>query len=314
MVIESLLPSQSAGGTLDLREERGGGPNVPINSNPTMRQRRLARRLRDLRTAAGLTHADASKVLGSAESKVGRIENAQSGIRLPDLRALMDAYGVTDPVERNDIELLSREAKQKGWWSRYANVVDSGYAAYVAVEWDASEIYNVETNLIPGLLQTPEYTKALIELQAPDATPEQVEVLISVRSERRTILTRENPLQLWVIISEGALRHRVGSSAVMKAQLEALVEDSRQANIQLQVLPDEDPMNACLFGPFVIMSFPASAETDIIYADSPTSTTYFEEPPEVETYTTLFRRLNMAAANVTKSRALILGAIKKWDS
>ncbi|MFD3911536.1 helix-turn-helix domain-containing protein [Streptomyces sp. NPDC058603] len=284
---------------------------MPINSNPTMRQRRLARRLRDLRTAAGLTHADASKVLGSAESKVGRIENAQSGIRLPDLRALMDAYGVTDPTERNDIELLSREAKLKGWWSRYANVVHAGYAAYVAVEWDASEIYNVETNLIPGLLQTPEYTKALIELQAPDATPEQVEVLISVRSERRAILTRENPLQLWVIISEGVLRHRVGSSAVMKAQLEALVEDSRQPNIQLQVLPDEDPMNACLFGPFVIMSFPAAAETDISYTETPTSTTYFEEPAEVETYTTLFRRLNMAAANVTKSRALILDAVKE---
>ncbi len=284
---------------------------MPINSNPTMRQRRLARRLRDLRTAAGLTHADASKVLGSAESKVGRIENAQSGIRLPDLRALMDAYGVTDPTERNDIELLSREAKQKGWWSRYANVVDAGYAAYVAVEWDASEIYNVETNLIPGLLQTPEYTKALIELQVPDATPEQVEARISVRSERRTILTRKNPLQLWVIISEGALRHRVGSSAVIKAQLEALVEASRQPNIQLQVLPDEDPMNACLFGPFVIMSFPAAAETDISYTETPTSTTYFEEPAEVETYTTLFRRLNMAAANVTKSRALILDAVKE---
>ncbi|WP_411114289.1 helix-turn-helix domain-containing protein [Streptomyces sp. 029-5] len=309
--VESLLPSQSTGGTLDLQEVRGGGPNVPINSNPTMRQRRLARRLRDLRTAAGLTHADASKVLGSAESKVGRIENAQSGIRLPDLRALMDAYGVTDPTERNDIELLSREAKQKGWWSRYANVVDAGYAAYVAVEWDASEIYNVETNLIPGLLQTPEYTKALIELQVPDATPEQVEARISVRSERRTILTRKNPLQLWVIISEGALRHRVGSSAVIKAQLEALVEASRQPNIQLQVLPDEDPMNACLFGPFVIMSFPAAAETDISYTETPTSTTYFEEPAEVETYTTLFRRLNMAAANVTKSRALILDAVKE---
>ncbi|MFD6336164.1 helix-turn-helix domain-containing protein [Streptomyces sp. NPDC060131] len=309
--VESLLPSQSTGGTLDLQEVRGGGPNVPINSNPTMRQRRLARRLRDLRTAAGLTHADASKVLGSAESKVGRIENAQSGIRLPDLRALMDAYGVTDPTERNDIELLSREAKQKGWWSRYANVVDAGYAAYVAVEWDASEIYNVETNLIPGLLQTPEYTKALIGLQVPDATPEQVEARISVRSERRAILTRENPLQLWVIISEGALRHRVGSSAVIKAQLEALVEASRQPNIQLQVLPDEDPMNACLFGPFVIMSFPAAAETDISYTETPTSTTYFEEPAEVETYTTLFRRLNMAAANVTKSRALILDAVKE---
>lgn len=283
---------------------------MPINSNPTIRQRRLARRLRELRTAAALTHADASEVLGSDKSKIGRIENAQSGVRLPDLRALMDAYGVTDPAERHAIEELSREAKKKGWWSRYANAVDSVYAAYVAVESDASELYNVETNLVPGLLQTPEYTKALIELQAPEATPEQVEVQVKVRRERRKILTRENPLQLWVIVAESALCHRVGGREVMKDQLEALVEDSRQSNIQLQVLPSEDPMNACLFGPFVIMSFPASVETDIIYTESPTSTVYYEESADVETYTTLFRRLNMAAANVSKSRALIMDAIQ----
>lgn len=286
---------------------------MPINSNPTIRQRRLARRLRELRSAAGMTHADIAKVLGSAESKVGRIENAQSGIRLPDLRAWMDATNVTDPAERAEIEELSREAKKKGWWSRYTNAVDSAYAAYVAVEWDAAELYNVETNLIPGLLQTPEYTKALIELQAPDATKEHVETQINVRRERRKVLTRDNPLQLWVIIAESVLHHRVGSHEVMKAQLEALVEDSRQSNVQLQVLPQDDPMNACLFGPFVIMSFPTSAETDIIYAESPTSTLYYEEPADVDTYTTLFRRLNMAAANVSNSRALILDAIKEME-
>jgi hypothetical protein len=286
---------------------------MPINSNPTIRQRRLARRLRELRTAAGLTHVGASEVLGSDKSKIGRIENAQSGIRLPDLRALLDAYGVSDPAERSEIELLARESKQKGWWSRYANAVDSAYAAYVAVESDASELYNVQTSLIPGLLQTPEYTSALIELQAPEATAEQVEVQVKVRGERRKILTRENPLQLWVIVSESVLHHRVGSREVMKAQLEALVEDSRQANVQLQVLPREDPMNACLFGPFVIMSFPASAETDIVYTESPTSTLYYEERVDVETYTTLFRRLNMAAANVSSSRALILDAIKGME-
>ncbi|QMU77253.1 helix-turn-helix domain-containing protein [Streptacidiphilus sp. PB12-B1b] len=284
---------------------------MPINPSPTIRQRRLARRLRELRTTAGLTHADAAHVLGSAESKVGRIENAQSGIRLPDLRALMDAYGVTDPGARQEIEILARESKQKGWWSRYANSVDSAYAAYVAVEWDSSELYNVETNLVPGLLQTPEYTRATVLLQAPDSTPEAVDAQIDVRRERRKVLTRENPLQLWVIISESVLYHRVGGKEVMREQLESLVGDSRRQNVELQVLPREDPMNACLFGPFVIMSFPTSGETDIIYAESPTSTLYYEEEGDVDTYATLFRRLNMAAANVSKSRELIMGAIEE---
>jgi len=284
---------------------------MPINISPTIRQRRLARQLKELRIAAGLTHADASVVLGSAESKVGRIENAQSGIRLPDLRALMDAYGVTDADTRSEIELLARESKKKGWWSRYAHAVDSGYAAFVAVEWDAAELYNVETNMVPGLLQTPEYTRALALLQTPDYTPEDVEAQVDVRRERRKLLVRENPVQFWAIIAESALYHRVGGRDVMKAQLESLITDSRQQNIELQVLPREDPMNACLYGPFVIMSFPTAGETDIIYAESPMSTLYYEEAAEVEAYTTLFRRLNVAAVSVSKSRDLIAGALKE---
>ncbi|WP_405536290.1 helix-turn-helix domain-containing protein [Streptomyces sp. NBC_00075] len=286
---------------------------MPINHNPTFRQRQLARTLRELRTKAGLTHADAAKVLGSAESKVGRIENAQSGIRLPDLRALMDAYNVTDPTTRAAIEKLSRESRQKGWWSRYVNVVDPAYAAYAAVEWDASELYNVQTNLVPGLLQTPEYTEALIRLQVPEATQDHVNGQVDVRRERKSILTRDNPLQLWVIIAENVLYHQVGSREVMNTQLESLIADSRKQNIELQVLPREDPMNACLFGPFVIMSFPTSAETDVVCTESPTSTLFYEEAADVETYTTLFRRLNMAAANVSKSRALIQNALHEME-
>lgn len=287
---------------------------MPINQNPTIRQRWLARQLRELRSTAGLTHADAARALGSAESKIGRIENAQSGVRLPDLRALLDAYDVTDGQLRSEMEDLAREARRKGWWSRYTNAVDSTYTAYVAAEWDAAELYNVETNLVPGLLQTPEYTEAVIRLQSPDFTSEAVEAQIKVRAERRQILSRDNPLHLWVIISESVLYQRVAGRDVMRAQFEALIESSKQQNIDLQILPREDPMNACLYGPFVIMGFPRTVETDVVYTESPTSALYYEEAPDVETYTILFRRLNMAAANVSKSRALIRDALKKMDS
>jgi Domain of unknown function (DUF5753)/Helix-turn-helix domain len=261
--------------------------------------------------AAGLTHAQAAEVLGSAESKVGRIENAQSGIRMLDLKALLDAYGVEDPERRAEIELLAREARKRGWWAGYAHLVRSAYATYVAVEWDAAEIYTVETNLVPGLLQTPAYTEAVVRLQTPDATPEHVATQISVRKERRKALTREKPLHLWAIVSESVLYHRVGKPKVMAEQLEYLLEASREKNIELQVLPRDDPMNACLFGPFVIMSFPANAETDVVYTESRTSMLYYEEPAEIDAYTTLFRRLNVAASSVSKSRALIRDALRE---
>lgn len=284
---------------------------MPISTNPTIRQRRLARTLRCLRTQAGLTHAQAAEVLDADKSKVGRIENAQSGLRLPDLRALLDLYGVTDPAERAEIERLAREAKQKGWWSRYSSTIAANYASYVAVEWDAAELYNVETSLVPGLLQVPEYTEAVIGLEMPDASRDFITNQINVRAERRKVLTREDPLQLWVIITESVLHHRVAESDVMRTQFEALIDASTQRNIELQVLPMDDPINACLYGPFVVMSFPGASETDVVYTDAPTSTIYYEEPAEIETYTTLFRRLNMAAANVNKSRAIIRDAIKE---
>lgn len=285
---------------------------MPINESPTIRQRWLARQLRELRTGARLTHADAARALGSAESKIGRIENAQSGVRLPDLRALLDAYDVTDGQLRSEMEDLAREARRKGWWSRYTNAVDSTYTAYVAAEWDAAELYNVETNLVPGLLQTPEYTEAVLRLQVPDAS-EAVETQIKVRAERRQVLERNEPLHLWVIIAESILYHRVAGRDIMRAQLEELVAASHRQNVDFQVLPREDPMNACLFGPFVIMSFPRTVETDVVYTESPTSAVYYEEAADVETYTILFRRLNMAAANVSKSRALIREALKEME-
>ncbi|MGX9886663.1 DUF5753 domain-containing protein, partial [Streptomyces sp. NPDC002276] len=192
-------------------------------------------------------------------------------------------------------------------------VLEPAYLTYAAVEADASEIYSVETSLVPGLLQTPEYTEALFDLQAPDAAREMIAAQLDVRRERKNLLAGENPLQLWVIIAESALRHQVGGTDVMSGQLKSLIADSRERNIELQILPSEDPMNVCLYGPFNIMSFPTSTETDVVYTESPTSSLYYEDVTDVETYTTLFRRLNVAAANVSKSRVLIQNALHEME-
>ncbi|MFI1799887.1 helix-turn-helix domain-containing protein [Streptomyces sp. NPDC020379] len=285
---------------------------MPITKKrPTIRQRRFARTLRDLRRAAGLKHADAAEALACNESKLTRLENAQSGIRLVDLRVLLDLYGVTDPDERVKIEAMARDASKKGWWTRYESAVDSAYAAYVALESDASEIYNVETSLIPGLLQTPAYTEAAVRLQAPEASAEAIETQVAVRKERREVLRRATPLQFWVILAESVLYHEVGGREVMKEQLEFLIEASKETNIELQILRRESPLNACLFGPYVIMSFPDPVESDIAYTESTRGALYYDEAPDVEAFIKLFRRLNAAAENVDKSRTLIARALTR---
>jgi transcriptional regulator with XRE-family HTH domain len=286
---------------------------VAVNKNPTVRQRRLGRTLRDLRVNAGKTLAEAAEELECAESKMSRIESAQSGVRPVDLRVLLDLYGIDDQELRTRLRELARNGRERGWWSQYEDALKPVYADYIALEWDASELYAVETALIPGLLQTPAYTEAVIRLQRQDKADDSayVEEQLDVRSQRRQVLARRQPLRLWTVIAESALTHSVGGQGVMREQLEALILSGREKNIQLQILPTDSAINATLHGPFGILSFPEPAETDVVYADNLLGTVYYEEPKQVEIYTTLFRRLNSEALPVEESLDRIRAAMKE---
>lgn len=286
---------------------------MPITQSPTVRHRELARTLKNLRIKSGLSQEEVAHRVQYSKSKMTRLENAQSGITPRDLKDLLDVYGVKDPAERERIEKLAREARRKGWWTRYANSIDSAYAAYIALESDASEIYDVETALIPGLLQTPSYTEAVIRMQDPEASQEAIDTQVMVRQERRKILARSTPPRLWMVLNEGILHHQVGSPEVLVEQLDFLLAASRETNISLQILPRESPLNVCLYGPFVIMSFPNTSEPEVIYTDTTKGTMYYEEPSDTEIHTALFRRLNVASCDEEKSRALIVRAMKETE-
>jgi transcriptional regulator with XRE-family HTH domain len=288
---------------------------VAVNRNPTVRQRRLGRMLRDLRMAANKTLAQAAEELQCAESKMSRIEAAQSGVRPLDLRVLLDFYGVEDQALRARLQDLARHGRERGWWSQYEDALKPVYADYIALEWDASDLYVVETSLIPGLLQTPAYTESVIRMQRSDKSDdfEYVQEQVKVRGQRRQVFARSAPLRLWAIVAESALKHRVGGPGVMREQLESLVSMAGEKNIQVQVLPSEAAINCALHGPFGILSFPEPAETDVVYSDSLMSTVYYEEPDQVEMFTTLFRRLNSEALPVEESAARIRAAIKEMD-
>ncbi|MFJ7245422.1 helix-turn-helix domain-containing protein [Kitasatospora sp. NPDC098652] len=278
---------------------------MPVNRNPTVRQRRLARTLKELRTAADLTIAQSARQLDCAESKISRIEAAQSGIRLVDLRLLLDLYGVADPDTRSRLEALSREGRLRGWWDRYSDTLSPLYADYIALESDASDMYSIQTLLVPGILQTEDYTRAVVRAQIEDATAEQVETLTKVRQERRSVLERDVPLRVWAVLSESVLKHQVGGPVVMREQLEFLAASAERPNINVQVLPEASAIHAALFGPVTILSFPEVTETDVVYVDSLLSTLYIEEPEEVFKYANLFRRALVESLPRDESIALI---------
>ncbi|MGW4891265.1 DUF5753 domain-containing protein [Kitasatospora sp. NPDC004240] len=278
---------------------------MPVNRNPTVRQRRLARTLKELRVAAKLTIAHSARHLACAESKISRIEAAQSGVRLVDLRLLLDLYGVTDTATRAQLEDLAREGRTRGWWDRYSDTLSPLYADYISLEADAADMYSIQTLVVPGILQTKDYTRAVVRAQIEDATSEQVETLTAVRQERRAVLSREMPLRVWAVLSESALRHQIGGVDVMQEQLRFLVEAAEQPNINIQVLPEASDVHAALFGPMTILSFPDSTETDVVYVDSLLSTLYMEEPDEVRKYAALFRRALAESLPRTESATLI---------
>lgn len=285
---------------------------MPVNRNPTVRQRRLSRMLKEARGTAGKTIAQAAQALDCAESKISRIEAGQSGIRSLDLRALLDLYGVTDATRRERFQDLARNGRERGWWSQYEGSLNSAYSDLIALEWDASDLYLVETALIPGLLQTPAYTEAVVRTQNPGKSDADVAAQVKVRGKRRQTFVRSTPLRLWAVITEAALKADLGTD-VMRDQLESLLALARETNIQIQVLPSSAAINVGLYGPFGILGFPEPVETDIVYRDDLMSIVYYEDPSQVEFYTALFRRLNSEALPVEQSLSIIKEHIKGTD-
>ncbi|MGF1430473.1 helix-turn-helix domain-containing protein [Kitasatospora sp. LaBMicrA B282] len=219
---------------------------MSLNRNPTVRQRILARTLRHLRDAAGITAVAAVQHLGCSESKISRIENAQIGVKKGDLLLLLDLYQVGSKRAREDIVGLARGSGRRGWWDRHVAEVPPVYADYIALESDAAEVYNIETILIPGLLQTEDYARAVVRAQRPNIESARVDLLAEIRMQRQSVLTASRPVKLWAIIAESVLSHRVGSPDVMRDQLEYLLQKSELPNVSVQILADSSFAHAML--------------------------------------------------------------------
>ncbi|MBA2807079.1 helix-turn-helix domain-containing protein [Streptomyces sp. KM273126] len=266
-------------------------------SQPTARQVRLGSILRDLRE--GGTHGSQDAVareLGWSESKLSRIESGRLGINDADLRALLDLYKVKDRGLRAYVVDLRRRGNVRGWETDIRSVVSATYADYIGYESDASDTYNAQTTLIPGLLQTYDYAAAVFSQHAPEMSEEVKNERLAIRDRRQQAFNRPNPLVFWGIISESVFRHAIGGPDVMAAQLEHLLTLTKEypGTINIHVLPESSESHAALFGPFVILSFPEQWEPDIVYLEGLTGTRFLEEPGEVRAYSRLFNRLMMS--------------------
>jgi len=277
--------------------------------SPTVRRRRLAGELRRLRDQAQLTIDDVAEKLECSASKISRIETGHVGVTPKDTRELLKLYGV-DADQLEALVQLAREARKKGWWHTY-NEVFSG--AFVGLEAETSSLRAYQALLIPGLLQTEDYMRAVIRAARPDATDAQVEKRVQARLARQRLLTELDPPRYWAVIDEAVLCRWVGGAAVMRAQLEWLVDRATLPHVTIQVLPFAAGAHAGMEGPFLILGFPEQADPDVVYVDNTTAGFYLEEPAEILRYTLMFDHLRAAALAPDESLTRIAEAAARFS-
>jgi transcriptional regulator with XRE-family HTH domain len=259
--------------------------------SPTVRRRRLAAELRRLREAAELTIDEVGEKLECSASKISRIETGHVGVTPRDVRDMLEVYGIEDDG-REALVQLAREARKKGWWHAY-NEVFTG--AFVGLESDASSLHTHQALLVPGLLQTAGYTRAVVRATRPDAAEAEVERRVEARVTRQKLLTDAHPPEYWAVIDEAVLCRTVGGPAVMREQLERLVEVAALPHVTLQVVPFEAGAHAGMDSPFLILGFPEQADPDVVYVEYTTTGVYLEQQSDVHRYTLMFDHLRAAA-------------------
>lgn len=272
--------------------------------SPTVRRRRLSAALRRARDEAGLTAEAAAKLLGWPASKVTRIErNEWRRPTVSDVTDMLDVYGVTDEAVRKAMSTLARQARERGWWEGELRAELGG--SLVEFETEASRIRTFEALLIPGLLQTADYARAVFR-GGMVIDEDTIERRVHARLARQQILGRDQPPGLWAIIDEAALSKHVGGPAVMRQQILHLITMAARPTIGIQVLPNAAGAHASMTGSFTILSYPTPDDSDLVYIETGTrGDLYLEGLDEIERYTLKYDHVRGSALSAEASAAYL---------
>jgi transcriptional regulator with XRE-family HTH domain len=281
---------------------------VAVAPNPMVRRRQLMTELRRLRDEAGLTQDDVARRLDWHPTKVMRIETGRTAPHPNDVRVMLGLFGVTNPEQVAALVKLAQDARQRGWWYSYRDVLLNRYEFFIGLEAEASSIRNFELAMVPGLLQTEDYARALISGGPMELDATEVDRRVEVRVTRQQALDRDERPQLWVIVDEAAIRRTVGGPAVMRGQLEALVTAADQARTTIQVVPYSAGAHPGQLGPFVILGFPEPSEPEVVTMETAGGNLYVDKPEEVRLYTTAFDHLRAVALSPGDTRAMLRAA------
>ncbi|MFE7647708.1 helix-turn-helix domain-containing protein [Streptomyces phaeoluteigriseus] len=280
------------------------------NVNPTVRRRRLGQELRKLREDKGMTAEQVADRLLVSQSKISRLENGRRSISQRDVRDLCGVYEVEDQRIVDSLMQMAKDSRQQGWWHAFGDVP---YSVYIGLETDAASLRVYDPQVVPGLLQTRQYAETLISGALPETAAAEIEKRVQVRMRRQErISAEENPLRLWTVMDEAALRRIVGDKSLMRDQLDHLVEQSRLPHVTVQVIPFDMGAHPGLNGQYAILEFPDAADSSVVYIEGVTSDLYLEKPNDVQKYSVMYEHLRAQALNVDQSRQFIAEIAKKY--
>nr|WP_256095414.1 helix-turn-helix transcriptional regulator [Micromonospora carbonacea] len=270
--------------------------------SPTIRARRLRRELRRLRDRTGRTAEDVAKLLGWHRTKIIRFELGHSRVMPKDLPPLLDLYDASEE-ERESLTALLRQSRQKGWWSAYGDVLPDDYVGFEA---EATSISAFESLYVPGLLQTEEYVRAIVKAGRSTADQDETDRRVAARLGRKTLLSRDAPPRLWMVLDEAAVRRVVGGPKVMQAQIARLIEACGLPTVEIQILPFAAGAHAAMGGPFTLLDYSDPIlDPTVVYLDNDSSTLLLEEERHVARYRLMFDHLMAKALDPDESAGFL---------
>jgi len=282
---------------------------MTVPGSPTVRRRRLAAELREIRESTGKSGDAVAAALKWSPSKISRYERARTGLQPREVERLLDYYEITG-ARRTLLLALAEDAAQKGWWEEFADELSADYQQFIGLEHEASSIAIWHVDVVPGLLQTQAYARHIISSysRVDPRAPGMVERLVRVRMRRQQVLNREPELQLSVVLDESVLKRRIGDELVMYEQLQRLVREAERPNLTLQVLP-LDAQHTVFGESFVIFSFGSDADAmlqDVVSTEHLRNDYSLEGERETYLHRIAFQMIAGASLDPASSRAFIL--------
>jgi hypothetical protein len=267
-----------------------------LQGSPTVLRMILGRQLQTLREKAGLSHQQAADAIYASEWTLRRIEAGKGALKPLNIKSLLVSYGVTDVREIDAFLSLARDASRPGWWHSYSDVLPDWFTTAVGLEESASLIRAYQPQVVPGLLQTEAYVRAITAASFPAEKEEDSERRVALRLGRQDLLRRPAPPEYWVVLEETVLRRPIGGPQVMRGQIEHLIECAAEPNITIQVLPFSAGWHPAMYGMFNIFRFPDDTIPDVVYSEALTSACYLNKPEETAKHTQALDRMAAQAA------------------